>query len=161
MQKHCQRNSVSSVRERMLWFVYVYSFVDLHTQFKQCKRQARATYLQCSSTSRPLLLPRISDLPRSSLRVSTYTLFLSLHAVYESLLLFVRQPAASPTKKDRHQHGIRCVDKWDSSLSCWYGNISVSQRSVRQFRADVITRQREYRRRFILSMSGTSPIGNR
>lgn len=29
MQKHCRWNGVSSMRKRMLWFVYVYSFVDL------------------------------------------------------------------------------------------------------------------------------------
>lgn len=66
----------------------------------------------------------------------------------------------SPTKKDCRQHGMRRADKWDSSLFCWPGNVGVSQRSVRQFRTDVITRQREYRRRFILSMFSISPIGN-
>jgi len=60
-------------------------------------------------------------------------------------------------KKECRQRGIR-VDKWDSSLSCWSGNINVSQRSVRQFKADVITRQREYKRWFILSVPGTSLI---
>lgn len=82
----------------------------------------------------------------TSLRVSTYTLFLPLHAVYEFLLFFFFCEIAfgeSPTKKDCRRRGIRHVDKWDSSLSCWPSNISVSRRSVRQFRADVITLDKE------------------
>lgn len=149
MQKHCQWNSVSSVRERMLWFVYVYSFGDLRTQFKRCKREdvLPRSYLQCSFTSRPLLLPQISDLLLLRRHLATC---INVHAVSPftrrlriSIVFFVRQPPASPTKKDCRRRGIRHVDKWDSSLSCWPSNISVSRRSVRQFRADVITLDKE------------------
>lgn len=115
MQKHCRWNSVSSVRERMLWFVYIYSFVDSCARScKQCKSgKMLATYV----SARFFFLESLTHLAP---RASTYTPFLSLHiAVLRISIAFCEVASGeSPTKKDCRQHGIRHVDKWGSSLSC-------------------------------------------